>query len=110
MPQAKLVRDKIPQIMRTKGIEPEVRVLGDIEFGEYALAKLVEESQEAAAARYAHHERLVEELADVAEVFDAICGHFSITPAELLAAREKKRREKGGFERRLLLIPARQEK
>ncbi|HVW82578.1 MAG TPA: hypothetical protein VHC68_01365 [Candidatus Paceibacterota bacterium] len=48
--------------------------------------------------------RLLEELADLAEIFDFACGLFEIKPADLIAARNKKRREKGGFEKRLLLI------
>jgi predicted house-cleaning noncanonical NTP pyrophosphatase (MazG superfamily) len=103
MPQAKLVRDKIPQIMRANGTFPQVQILDDADFAKYALAKLVEESGEALGALLARREVLVEELADVAEVFDAICRALEVGPKELLAAREKKQRVKGGFEKRLLL-------
>lgn len=104
MPQAKLVRDKIPQIIRAEGGWPQLQTLDEADLAKYALAKLVEESAEAAGALLARREVLLEELADVAEVFDLICRILQIDPKELLAAREKKQREKGGFEKRLLLL------
>lgn len=105
--EGKLVRDRIPQIIRTAGEEPEVRTLSESELPGYALAKLVEEAREAENALAISRERLLEELADVAEIFDLACCTLGITPKELLAERIRKMRKKGGFEERLLLIGTR---
>lgn len=64
-----LVRDRIPEIIRATGSEPDVRVLTEAELEIALREELVEEALE---ARSADTEDLVEELADVPEVFDAL--------------------------------------
>jgi predicted house-cleaning noncanonical NTP pyrophosphatase (MazG superfamily) len=108
----KLVRDRIPHIMRAEGNEPVVRTLtDDQDFLHALLNKLVEESAEAYTAMVldsteqnnsGEQARLVEELADVLEVLDAI---KSVMPdwSVVLSTQQKKRRNRGGFSYRYVL-------
>jgi predicted house-cleaning noncanonical NTP pyrophosphatase (MazG superfamily) len=62
----KLVRDKIPEIIRKNGKEPVTRVLDEKEY----LVELVKKLKEEVAEFEADHS--VEELADIKEVIIAI--------------------------------------
>lgn len=64
----KLIRDRVPQIIRAQGDEPIVRIADPCEYRELLRAKLVEEAHEVATADDAH---VPEELADVLEVVDS---------------------------------------
>jgi predicted house-cleaning noncanonical NTP pyrophosphatase (MazG superfamily) len=64
-PYNKLVRDRIPEIIRASGKECETDTLSHEAFQSALLDKLVEEAIE---ARVATRERLPSELADVLEV------------------------------------------
>jgi len=97
----KLVRDRIPDVIRARGGTPKTRVLGQAEFRSELRKKLVEEAEEARTATTRPH--LLKELADVHEVLSALCRAYRITPRALAAAATKKRRERGGFEKRLFL-------
>ena len=70
----KLVRDRIPEIIRQDGRQCGVEVMPEDEYVQALKDKLVEESQEAAVAG---PDDLVKELADLYEVVDALmaaCG------------------------------------
>ena len=57
MSYEKLVRDKIPEIIRSNGEEPETRILSDEEYKKELEKKLLEEYQELLSER----ERLLKE-------------------------------------------------
>ena len=65
------------------------------------LDKLIEEAKEVAQA---NSNNLVEELADVYEVIDAILINLEIDKSLTLAKQEQKRQEKGGFNKKLRLL------
>nr|WSX75845.1 nucleoside triphosphate pyrophosphohydrolase [Streptomyces sp. NBC_00899] len=67
---AKLVRDRIPEIIKGSGREPQVYQAGREEFRERLRDKLVEESDEVLSADTP--DAFVEELADLWEVSDAM--------------------------------------
>ncbi len=94
----KLVRDLIPSQLEGKGIKVIFSVIGDF-FGRdhFSRAKLVEEAAEVAKAKT--RAEVLEEMADVAEVFDVVLKVNKITPQELADARAKKNAEKGGFDK-----------
>jgi predicted house-cleaning noncanonical NTP pyrophosphatase (MazG superfamily) len=94
----KLVRDRIPDIIRAEGKRCEVRTLGADEYLEKLDEKLREELDEYAAS----HD--VGELADLVEVVAAIVASRGISSAEFEALRQAKRAERGAFERRYLLL------
>lgn len=94
----KLVRDRIPEVISAQGKGCEVRVLGQDEY----LRKLNEKLQEELDEYQASGE--IAELADLVEVVSAILRLKGISDADFEELRATKRAERGGFERRLLLI------
>jgi predicted house-cleaning noncanonical NTP pyrophosphatase (MazG superfamily) len=96
----KLVRDKIPDIIRASGTDPECRVLEPDEYLASLFAKLFEESEELRTAPAASQ---LDELADVFEVLRALAAATNHSMAEVELASERKRVERGGFEDRIWL-------
>ena len=97
----KLVRDRIPEIMDREGVRYEVGTLDPDAFREALLAKVVEEAGELRVA--ASRGEVVEEIADVCEVLDALMALEGIDAGEVREAQTARRRDRGGFERRLVL-------
>ena len=95
----KLIRDRLPQIMRDQGLTVFDRRMETDEFIARLKDKLVEEAREAAAS--GDRADLVEELADLAEVIAALTTAAGITQDEIEALRLKKRIERGGFDDRV---------
>ena len=95
----KLIRDRLPQIMRDQGLAVFDRRMEDAEFEIALRAKLVEEATEARAA--ASIADLIDELADIAEVTRALMALHAVTPEAVEAARLKKRDARGGFDDRV---------
>lgn len=96
----KLIRDRIPEIIRQAGREYEVQIISQSEYHQALLDKLIEEAQEAAQA---NSDNLLEELADIYEVIDAILINLNIDKDLVLAKQKQKRQEKGGFTKKLRL-------
>ena len=88
----KLVRDKIPEIIRRAGKEPITRVLNQEEYLSELDRKLDEE-----VAEY-QSDKSLEEMADILEVVYALCEARGYSIDELMAVKQKKRDERGGFE------------
>lgn len=91
----KLVRDKIPAIIRADGKKPITRILTTEEYLEELDKKLNEEIAEYQA------DKSIEEMADVLEVLFAICEARGHSVEELLEVREAKREKRGGFKERI---------
>lgn len=96
----KLVRDRIPEIMRAKGLDPEIRVMEEAEYLAALLDKLLEEAHELKVAPPEHR---LEETADVYEVLLGICAALGYSMPEVEAAAAVKRDERGAFEQRIWL-------
>ncbi len=97
----KLVRDKIPQIIKLKGNIPETEILDQNTFIEELKIKLVEESNEVKNASARNDE--VEEMADVLEVFYELAESLGISFEEIEKARKNKLEERGGFKSKIFL-------
>lgn len=97
----KLIRDRIPEIIRKAGRECEVETMAQTEYHQALLNKLVEEAKEAAEA---NPDNLVEELADVYEVIDAIIANLEIDKDTVLTKQKQKRQNKGRFTKKLRLL------
>lgn len=93
----KLVRDKIPQIIRAQGKTCVTRVLPEEEYRVMVDAKLQEELTEY------QESKSLEELADLLEVMEAAVSARGYTWEELLAVRDEKRQKRGAFRDRILL-------
>lgn len=96
----KLVRDRIPEIMRAGGVEPDTRVLSEDDYLLGLFDKLLEEAHE---LREAAAEQRLEEAADVYEVLLGLCSALGHTIGDVERAAAAKRAERGGFERRIWL-------
>lgn len=94
----KLVRDRIPEIIRSQGEIPNIRILDETEYSEHLERKLDEEVAEF------HKDRNLEELADILEVVLALSANLGYSREALLDAYQRKHAQRGGFEDRLLLI------
>lgn len=94
----KLVRDKIPDIITRSGDKPVTRILGAGAYRRALWRKLREEVAEFGESGE------VEELADILEVVYALAADEGVSQFQLEEMRKRKRRERGGFDRRVLLI------
>ncbi len=97
MKYGKLVRDRIPEIINKKGMHPIIHIASEDEYIQKLNAKLKEEVDEFLK------DSNKEELADIMEVINAIMKLQGIEIAELEKVRQKKRDERGGFDRRIIL-------
>jgi predicted house-cleaning noncanonical NTP pyrophosphatase (MazG superfamily) len=97
----KLVRDKIPQIIESKGKKFSTKVQNDEDYIKYLKVKAYEELDEYCAAET--DGEAVEELADLLEVIRYLAKqHGSIEEVE--AVRIEKAEKRGGFEEKVFLI------
>ena len=93
----KLVRDRIPELINASGKYCSYAFLPEQEYLMMLDAKLNEE-----LAEYQQSKSL-EELADLLEVMGAVVKARGYTWDDLTALRRKKRAERGGFDKRILL-------
>lgn len=96
----KLVRDNIPEIIKSDGGKFKSHTAKDAEYEKLLLQKLVEESQEAVDSDGFD---LAEELADLQEVINAIMKLKEIAPETVEKLRLEKFKERGGFDQRIVL-------
>ena len=94
----KLVRDKIPEILREKGLHPTVRIVTSSELDYFLRAKIVEESQELLESGDS------EEIVDILEAIDALIELRKADRAMLDLQRETKKLYRGGFKQGYVLI------
>jgi predicted house-cleaning noncanonical NTP pyrophosphatase (MazG superfamily) len=97
----KLVRDRIPEIIRHSGKTFETSILSEYAYRAALLTKLVEEANEAALAG---PEDLVTELADLLEVIDATIRAFGLTREAVERVQRQRHQERGGFDGRVQLL------
>ena len=94
----KLVRDRIPQIIRDGGRDCRTRTLSQEEYVARLHDKLREELDEYLASGE------MEELADLCEVIRAVAAARGSSMEEIEALRARKAQQRGGFGGRILLI------
>jgi predicted house-cleaning noncanonical NTP pyrophosphatase (MazG superfamily) len=97
----KLVRDRIPEIVRKAGKTPFTRVAADDELRSLLEAKLQEETDE---LRKSPPTKRGEELADILEVLHALAHLEGLTPEALEVLRARKAAERGGFQEKQVLL------
>ncbi|MEU6487302.1 nucleoside triphosphate pyrophosphohydrolase [Streptomyces sp. NPDC046887] len=95
----KLVRDRIPQIIRGHGAEPLTYTAAPEEYRNRLRDKLGEEVAEFLKADDAE---APEELADVLEVVRALAADLGIDTEQLEKIREAKASARGGFAERIV--------
>ena len=92
----KLVRDGIPQIIRSRGEVPEVRRAEPDEYHQLLRNKLKEEVDEFLASEDP------EELADILEVVQTLGADLGVDAAQLEELRAGKAAKRGGFRDRIV--------
>jgi len=97
MKQNKLVRDRIPEIIRDNNQVPVTHVAEEKEYWKKLREKLQEEVNEFLEAPNE------EELADIMEVVFALGKAMGTDRERLETLRKKKHGERGGFENRIIL-------
>ncbi len=97
----KLARDKIHEILDSKNIPYESKILNDLEYERELGLKLQEEVKELLEAKEEEH--LMEEMADVVEVIHAMLTLKGKTFKDLEAVRQSKFAARGGFFKKIFL-------
>lgn len=97
----KLVRDKIPNIIKENGKIPVVRVLDEIEYKIELERKLHEEYQEVIESS---GDDRVEELADMLEVIKALAKLENKDLNDVIAVANKKAKKRGAFDDKIYLV------
>lgn len=94
----KLVRDKIPDIIKEQGEIPCIEILSDDRYLIELDKKLSEETEE-----YQESKKL-EELADILEVIYSICIARNYSIYQLYEMKDEKLKKRGGFSDKVFLI------
>jgi predicted house-cleaning noncanonical NTP pyrophosphatase (MazG superfamily) len=99
----KLVRDNIPDIIKGKREECEVRPITDVqEFQQELFKKIKEEAASLSMAR--SKEEFLEEYADLMAVLEEIVLQLDITPEDLRTVRSENILRKGRYKHQHFLI------
>lgn len=93
----KLVRDKIPEYIKSKGGTPIIHIADDKEYWEKLKDKLLEEVKEF------FESETIEEIVDIQEVILAICDYKNFDKIKIEEVRNKKAEERGAFEKKIIL-------
>lgn len=93
----KLVRDRIPEIIKGNGQECVTEILSDEEYIKSLDEKLREEMEEY------QRDKSIDELADLLEVVCSVTKARGWSIEELEEVRKNKSEKRGGFEKRIFL-------
>jgi predicted house-cleaning noncanonical NTP pyrophosphatase (MazG superfamily) len=93
----KLVRDKIPEYIKSRGGMATTHIADDAEYWQKLKEKLLEETNEFIEAE------TIEEMADILEVIDAIFICKKLDRQELENVKAKKAEERGRFNEKIIL-------
>lgn len=97
----KLVRDKIPEIIEQNNEVAITEILKDEDYKKELKNKLIEECNEVTKA---NDLELLEELADMLEVIQALAKIQNKNLDDILKIKEEKRIARGGFDKKIMLI------
>ena len=96
----KLVRDNIPNIIRSKGETPVTRILNDDTYKSELEKKLYEEYQEVLESS---GEARTEELADMLEIIRALAKIENKALQDIIDVADNKNIKRGAFEEKIFL-------
>lgn len=96
----KLVRDNIPNIIKSKGETPVTRILSEDEYKNELEKKLYEEYKEVIEASGSDR---IEELADMLEIINALAKIESKTLDNVILVVEQKNEKRGAFNEKIFL-------
>ncbi len=93
----KLVRDKIPEIIKKKGEKCKTHIANAKEYWGKLKEKLQEEIKEFGG------NETVEEMADILEIIDAMCSYKKFSKRKLESVKKQKAKERGRFKKKIIL-------
>jgi len=96
----KLVRDKIPEIIKNNGEKPITRILTDDEYKKELENKLLEEYNE--VIQSSGKDR-IEELADMLEIIKALSKLENSDLDEVIKVSNEKVKKRGAFDKKIYL-------
>jgi predicted house-cleaning noncanonical NTP pyrophosphatase (MazG superfamily) len=98
----KLIRDRIPEIIKEAGWSPTIRTLKKKEFLSAIKKKMLEEAGELIQAK--DKKGIVDEIVDIQELLDVLSSELKLRKPELKKLQDIKRKKRGGFKKRLFLV------
>lgn len=93
----KLVRDKIPEVIKESGKKCDYIIAEKEEQLDLLISKLDEEVNEFG------EDKNLEELADIMEVLFGLANNLGFSEEDLIRKREEKKEERGGFKEGIVL-------
>lgn len=96
----KLVRDNIPNIIKSNGEIPITRILDNDEYKKELENKLYEEYQEVLSSS---GDDRIEELADMLEIIKALANLENKTLNDVILVTEQKNKKRGAFDEKIYL-------
>lgn len=96
----KLVRDNIPNIIKSNGEIPIIRILDNDEYKKELENKLYEEYQEVLNSSEGDR---IEELADMLEIIKALANLENKTLNDVILVAEQKNKKRGAFDEKIYL-------
>ncbi|MCK5212152.1 nucleoside triphosphate pyrophosphohydrolase [Candidatus Parcubacteria bacterium] len=98
----KLIRDKISEIIKEDKRNPKIRIMDEGEYRQELFNKVVEEAKELMGTN-GEKKEMIKEIGDVYEVIDTIIKAYGLSKDEIKEMQDKRRFERGGFEKKLFL-------
>ncbi len=97
----KLIRDKIPQIIKDDNAQPKVRELNSKEFISALKDKVLEEAQELKDTK--NKKELLNELADLLQLITTLAKNHNFSLDKVEKKMLQKAKERGAFQKKLFL-------
>jgi len=98
----KLIRDRIPEIIKEAGWKPTVRTLRKSEFLKAVRKKVFEEAEELIQSK--DKKGIIDEIVDIQELLDVLALEIGLPKPKIKKLQIAKRKKRGGFKKRLFLI------
>ena len=98
----KLIRDRIPKIIKEAGWKPTIRKLKKGEFSRALKKKFSEEARELTRAK--DKKEIINEIVDIQELIDILVSELGSSKSKVKKLQAVKRKKRGGFKKRLFLI------
>ena len=98
----KLIRDRIPEIIKEAGWKSTVKKLKKVDFLRTLKKKVSEEARELIRAK--DKKGIINEIVDIQELIDALTLEIGLSKPKIKKLQVTKRKKRGGFKKRLFLI------
>ena len=98
----KLIRDRIPEIIKRAGERPYLRVLNKKEYLKEIKKKVLEEAKELIETK--NKKEVLDEIVDIQELIDVLSLEIGFRKPQIKKQQRIKNRKRGGFKKRLFLI------